>query len=74
MFPVQTKSTFFIPLPIIVNVSNEAGLPVQKQADGGLCVQPSHASALKMISGQFLQISLPGKGSPGRVMELEPEC
>ena len=26
---------------------------------------------LKMMSGQFLQISLPGKQSPGRVMEAE---
>ena len=29
---------------------------------------------LKMISGQFLQMSLPGKQSPGRVMEDEAVC
>ena len=29
-------------------------------------------SFLKRTSGQFLQMSPPGKGSPGLVMELEP--
>ena len=28
---------------------------------------------LKMIKGQFLQISAPGKGSPGRVMDADPD-